>query len=223
MSSERCSPQTEQVGIVILFHTCIFEFFVNHLLRTDLMFNMKGFVIPLTSAIFVILLASTTQYVTADHVEEFGQGIFKDQDNVNFAKTTDSNSKYHIHLHTEVRNAQGQLIGIAETSRGNYIPHEISDLLFYEHLDVKPEIVIIDNIKYEKVRYVNAPSKDKYDDWSGADITVEYFLISALMLCGEIHGHDPQCMPVFQSSTHAILLTETDVATNHWTILRVLD
>ena len=43
------------------------------------------------------------------------------------------------------------------------------------------------------------------------------------MLCGEIHGHDPQCMAVFQSSTHAILLTETDVATNHWTILRVLD
>ena len=56
-----------------------------------------------------------------------------------------------------------------------YIPHEISDLLFYEHLDVKPEIVTIDNIKYEKVQYVNAPSKDKYDDWSGTDITVEYF------------------------------------------------
>jgi len=187
------------------------------------MFDVKGFVIPLTSAIFVILLASTTQYVTADHVEEFGQGIFKDQDSVNFAKTTDSNSKYQIHLQAEVRNAQGQLIGIAETSRGNYIPHEISDLLFYEHLDVKPEIVTIDNIKYEKVQYVNAPSEDKYDDWSGTDITVEYFLMSALMLCGEIHGHDPQCMPVFQSSTHALLLTETDVATNHWTILRVLD
>ena len=40
------------------------------------MFDVKGFVIPLTSTIFVILLASTTQYVTADHVEEFGQGIF---------------------------------------------------------------------------------------------------------------------------------------------------
>tara|TARA_B100000949_G_scaffold212779_1_gene207205 strand:+ start:128 stop:676 length:549 start_codon:yes stop_codon:yes gene_type:complete len=181
----------------------------------DLMFDVKGFVIPLTSTIFVILLASTTQYVTADHVEEFGQGIFKDQDSVNFAKTTDSNSKYQIHLQAEVRNAQGQLIGIAETSRGNYIPHEISDLLFYEKLDVKPEIVTIDNIKYEKVQYVDSPSRD-YDE-------VDYFLISALMLCGEIHGHDPKCMSVFQASTAAVLVTQTDVVTNHWTILRVMN
>ena len=184
---------------------------------------MKEFTILLLGVIFVTLIADSVQSIYADHILEDGKGIFKDQDHQNFAKTTDSNSKYQIHLQAEVRNAQGQLIGIAETSRGNYIPHEISDLLFYEHLDVKPEIVTIDNIKYEKVQYVNAPSKDKYDDWSGTDITVEYFLISALMLCGEIHGHDPQCMPVFQSSTHAILLTETDVATNHWTILRVLD
>ena len=30
--------------------------------------------------------------------------------------------KYQIHLQAEVRNAQGQLIGIAETSRGNLHP-----------------------------------------------------------------------------------------------------
>ena len=184
------------------------------------MFDMKGFVIPLTSAIFVILLASTTQYVTADHVEEFGQGIFKDQDRINFAKTTDSNSKYQIHLHTEVRNAQGQLIGIAETSRGNYIPHEISDLLFYEKLGVEPEIATIDNIKYEKVQYVSSPSVGEDD--------IEFFTISTLMLCGEIEGHDPTgfslpCMSVFQASTAVVFVTQTDVVTNHWTILRVMD
>ena len=184
---------------------------------------MKKFTMLLLSVIFVTLIAGSVQSIYADHILEDGKGIFKDQDHQNFAKTTDSNSKYQIHLQVEIRNAQGQLVSIAETSHGNYIPHEISDLLFYEHLDVKPEIVTIDNIMYEKVQYVNAPSEDKYDDWLGTDITVEYFLMSALMLCGEIHGHDPQCMPVFQSSTHAILLTETDVATNHWTILRVLD
>ena len=184
---------------------------------------MKELTILLLGAIFVTLIAGSVQSISADHLELGGKGIFKDQNRINFKQTIDSDSKYQIHLYTEIRNAQGQLISIAETSRGNYIPHEISDLLFYEHLDVKPEIVIIDNIKYEKVQYVNAPSKDKYDDWSGTNITVEYFLMSALMLCGEIHGHDPQCMAVFQSSTHAILLTETDVATNHWTILRVLD
>ena len=31
MSSERCSPHTEHIGMIILFHLCIFVFFVNHL------------------------------------------------------------------------------------------------------------------------------------------------------------------------------------------------
>ena len=176
---------------------------------------MKKFTILLLSVIFVTLIAGSVQSISADHILEDGKGIFKDQDHQNFAKTTDSNSKYQIHLQVEIRNAQGQLISIAETSRGNYIPHEISDLLFYEKLDVKPEIVTIDNIKYEKVQYVDSPSRD-YDE-------VDYFLISALMLCGEIHGHDPKCMSVFQASTAAVLVTQTDVVTNHWTILRVMN
>ena len=34
MSSERCSPHTEQVGMIILFHLCIFMFFINNLSRS---------------------------------------------------------------------------------------------------------------------------------------------------------------------------------------------
>ena len=177
---------------------------------------MKELTILLLGAIFVTLIAGSVQSISADHLELGGKGIFKDQNRINFKQTTDSNSKYQIHLHTEIRNAQGQLVSVAETSRGNYIPHEISDLLFYEKLGVKPEIVTIDNIKYEKVQYVDPPSKDDDDE-------VDYFLISALMLCGEIYGHDPKCMSVFQASTAAILVTQTDVVTNHWTILRVMN
>ena len=175
---------------------------------------MKEFTILLLSVIFVTLIADSVQSIYADHILEDGKGIFKDQDHQNFAKTTDSNSKYQIHLQVEIRNAQGQLISIAETSHGNYIPEGISDLLFYEKLG-KKEIVTIDNIKYEKVQYVDSPSRD-YDE-------VDYFLISALMLCGEIHGHDPKCMSVFQASTAAVLVTQTDVVTNQLTILRDLD
>jgi len=181
----------------------------------DLIFDVKEFTILLLGVIFVTLMAGSVQSIYADHILEDGKGIFKDQDHQNFAKTTDSNSKYQIHLQVEIRNAQGQLISIAETSHGNYITHEISDLLFYEKLGVKSEIVTIDNIKYEKVQYVDSPSRD-YDE-------VDYFLISALMLCGEIHGHDPKCMSVFQASTEAVLVTQTDVITNHWTILRVMN
>jgi len=177
---------------------------------------MKELTILLLGVIFVTLIADSVQSISADHLELGGKGIFKDQDRINFAKTTDSNSKYQIHLQVEIRNAQGQLISIAETSRGNYIPHEISDLLFYEKLDVKPEIVTIDNIKYEKVQYVSSPSIGEDD--------IELFTISSLMLCGEIYGHDPnKCMSVFQASTAVVFVTQTDVVTNHWTILRVMD
>ena len=174
---------------------------------------MKELTILLLGVIFVTLIAGSVQSISADHILEDGKGIFKDQDHQNFTKTIDSNSKYQIHLQVELRNAQGQLISIAETSHGNYIPEGISDLMF-EKLG-KKEIVTIDNIKYEKVQYVDSPSRD-YDE-------VDYFLISALMLCGEIHGHDPKCMSVFQASTAAVLVTQTDVVTNHWTILRVMN
>ena len=174
---------------------------------------MKELTILLLGAIFVTLIAGSVQSISADHLELGGKGIFKDQDRINFAKTTDSNSKYQIHLHTEIRNAQGQLVSVAETSRGNYIPHEISDLLFYEKLG-KKEIVTVDNIKYEKAYHVSPPM--------GQD-TFDFVSIWALMVCGEIHGHGEWCVAVFQASTAAIPLTQTDVVTNHWTILRVMD
>ena len=117
---------------------------------------MKEFTILLLGVIFLALIAGSVQSIYADHILKDGKGIFKDEDYQNFAKTTDSNSKYQIHLQVEIRNAQGQLISIAETSHGNYIPEGISDLLFYEKLG-KKEIVTIDNIKYEKVQYIDSP------------------------------------------------------------------
>jgi len=104
------------------------------------------------------------------------------------------------------------LISIAETSHGNYIPEGISDLMF-EKLG-KKEIVTIDNIKYEKVQYVDSPMKED---------EVDYVSIWALMVCGEILGHGHKCVSVFQASTAVVSVTQTDVVTNQWTILRNLD
>jgi hypothetical protein len=105
------------------------------------------------------------------------------------------------------------LISIAETSHGNYIPEGISDLTFYEKLG-KKEIVVIDNIKYEKAQYV---------DSLYSNIEVDYVSLWALMVCGEILGHGHKCMSVFQAGTAVVPVTQTDVVTNQWTILRNLD
>ena len=98
---------------------------------------MKELTILLLGVIFVTLIAGSVQSIYADHILEDGKGIFKDEYSQNFAKTTDSNSKYQIHLQVEIRNAQDQLISIAENSQGNYLPHEITDLLFYEKFGKK--------------------------------------------------------------------------------------
>jgi len=174
---------------------------------------VKEFTILLLSVIFVTLIAGSAQSIYADHILEDGKGIFKDQDHQNFTKTIDSNSKYQIHLQVELRNAQGQLISIAETSHGNYIPEGISDLLFYEKLG-KKEIVTIDNIKYEKAQYVNPLY---------SDVEVGYVSLWALIVCGEILGHGHECMPVFQANTAVVPVTQTDVVTTHWTVLRVMN
>ena len=110
---------------------------------------MKEFVTLLLGTVFVLLLVDSTESVAADHLEP-GEGIWKDENSVNLVTTKDS--KYQVHLQVEVRNAQGQLISISETTNVNHIPHEITDNTFDTMLG-KKEIITIDNVKYEKIQY----------------------------------------------------------------------
>ena len=205
----------------------------------DLIFGMKEFTILLLGVIFVTLAAGSVQSIYADHILKDGKGIFKDQDQQNFAETTDSNSKYQIHLQVEIRNAQDQLISIAETSQGNYIPERITDLLF-EKLG-KKEIVTIDNIKYEKVQYTFSPTLeqrmvklypifeeiplnyvvDEEAEELKKDIRDYYRWV--IHYCATVKGHVYTCMPVFQTFNVLELVTQTDVVTHQWTILRELN
>jgi len=203
---------------------------------------MKELTILLLGAIFVTLIAGSVQSISADHLELGGKGIFKDQNRINYKQTTDSNSKYQIHLNTEIRNAQGQLVSVAETNRGNYIPHEISDLLFYEKLGVEPEIVTIDNIKYEKVQYTFSPTVEQRTEKIYPifeEIHIEYVVEEDVLAqmkeeirdyyrwqihyCATFEGHVYTCIPVFQTFAVVELVTYTDIVTHQWTILRVLN
>ena len=104
---------------------------------------MKWLVIPLLVVVFGVLLAGSVQSISADH--ESGNGIFKDENNVNLASTIDS--KWLIHLHVVVLDAQGQLVSVTEALHGSYIPHEITDHFFDKYLG-KKEIITIDNVEY---------------------------------------------------------------------------
>ena len=91
--------------------------------------------------VFTVLIAGSIQNVLATYdLEE----IFK--------RTPIKNSEYHFHLQLIYRNADGGLISVTEATNGYYIPHDITDDAF-DTLFGKKEIVVVDNIKYEKVQY----------------------------------------------------------------------
>jgi len=160
---------------------------------------VKKFTIGLLGVIFVTLIAGSIQSISADHLEP-GQGIFKEESEVELVTTYGSN--YQIYLLTVLRNGDGQLISVTETTEiGAYLPHKVTDHVF-DTLMGKKEIVTIDNIKYEKVQSLFSLK---------AQSPVSY---SMMFLKIEIH--------IFQVLVPSIILEPDDVITQQWTILREL-
>ena len=204
------------------------------------MFYMKKFTMWLLSAIFVALIACSIQSVSADH--ETDKGIFKNENEVDLVTTQDSD--YQVYLQAVLRNGDGQLINVTETTAtGAYIPHEITDYVF-DMLMGKKEIIIIDNIKYEKVQYTFSPTLEQrwigmYPIFEEVPIKIkveglaedEVFNVTKDHALWKIHycadfssiGHDGlQCIPIFQVLVPTITLEPGDVVTHQWTILREL-
>ena len=122
---------------------------------------MKWLVIPLLVVVFGVLLAGSVQSISADH--ESGEGIFKNENEVELITT--QNTNYQVYLQAVLRNGDGQLINVSENIKtAAYIPHELTDYVFYTFMGEK-EIITIDNIKYEKVRYTFSPTLEQR--WMG--------------------------------------------------------
>ena len=178
---------------------------------------MKKIVIPLLCTIFVLLLANSTESVAADHVES-GDGIWKDENRINLVSTKDS--KYQVHLQVEVRNAQGQLISISETTNVDHIPHEITDNTFDTMLG-KKEIITINNVKYEKVQYTGTldieqllPPSKKPSHFIGNWV---------ISLCSVFDKHGYTCITLWQANPAFVSLEEDNVVKNRWTVLRIIN
>ena len=190
---------------------------------------MKGFAVPLLGFIFVALITSYIPFSAGDASADT-MVVSEDKDKLNNIPTHDS--KYKIYLHVLIRNAQGELIGIADTgeksrlvSGPQYLPHEITDEIF-DMLNVKKEIITVDNIKYEKIQI-----SDSYEQTM---TTTTYFNQNLfemndrepsatwmLTVCGELVqklGYD--CVNIFQCYTSLVYLEVGDIITSHWTVLR---
>jgi len=198
---------------------------------------MKGFTIALVGIIFVVLIACSVQSISADHTEP-GKGVYVNENKVDITST--QNSNYKIYLQTVLRNADGELINVTEsTENGAYIPHKISDDAF-DTLMGKKEIITIDNIKYEKVQYTFTPTlvqrwtalyplfsevviefKVEEDAQMDMNSYVKDYSIWKLQHCADWgNDHGLSCIPLFQVLVPTITLEPDDVITLNWTILR---
>ena len=172
---------------------------------------MKKLTAVLLGVIFTTSIIGHIQLISADHLEP-GLGIFKNETDMNTISTEDS--KYQIHLIVVIRNAQGELISITEATRGIHIAHEITDYVFNEKLGEK-EVIMIDNIKYEKVQFVVS---HVFDEHQSSFLGMWFFPI-----CGEIGGHSDVCLRIFQVKTAAMYIDEDGDVKNHWTVLREMN
>ena len=110
------------------------------------------------SLIIITLTVSSVHVIHADHLEP-GQGLFKDQSEVNIITT--ENTKYQIYLQLSIRNSDGQLINVTEsTANGSVIPYKMSDYVF-DTLMSEKEIITINNIKYEKGQWRFNPTLEQ--------------------------------------------------------------
>ena len=106
---------------------------------------------------------------------------------------------------------------------GKYLPLEITDNVFYSMSDAmsdKKEIIIIDNMKYQKVHLTQIKNVQqmtlegvRYDD-----IQSKWFI----EYCTKTSEQKEVCEPIFSTTTSHITLGEDDTFTIHWTILRVI-
>ena len=195
------------------------------------------------SVVFVTLIVGSMGFVAADHLDP-GQGIYVSHGEVNLVVSTDT--KFQIYLQAVIRNEDGQLINVIEsTATGAYIPHKITDDVF-DNLMGEKEIVTIDNIKYEKVQYAFSPTLEQR--WMGMYPILEQININIkvegdalvqinkktkdyslwkIHYCADFadigHPDGLQCIPVFQVLVPSLTLEPTDVITQQWTILRVMN
>ena len=200
---------------------------------------MKAFMIPLLGVIFVTSILGYTESVHADHSEP-GPSIFKDSINVHIVDSNDS--KYKIYLQAVIRNGDGQLINVTEsTAVGAYIPHKITDAVF-DTLMGEKEIITIDNIKYEKVQYTYTPALENrfvslypifseihfelqlsVDDVASMHSKNIDYMRWQIHYCATITGHGDECIPIFQVLVPNMTLEPHDVITHQWTILRIIN
>ena len=153
-------------------------------------------------SIFTALIVGSIQNALAEDITDM------------FKPVPIKNAEYQFHLQAVLRDTDGRLITVTESTNGYYIPHAVTDEAFDVHFG-KKEIVTIDNIKYEKVQY-----REKYS----LDLPFKLmFFIPAILEVS--YGQETVMVDanIFQAFVPLVHLAEDDEINTQWTIFRKLN
>ena len=85
---------------------------------------------------------------------------------------------------------------------------------------ITKKIIIIDDIKFEKIQVVRQLDTKQL---MANKQTSHYAGFWQIITCDVIEGHGQTCIPILQSYTSSVFITEEDIITNQWTFLRNLN
>ena len=182
------------------------------------------------SIIVLTLIVSSTQVVIADDKPRLETYTFD----------PDFNAGYEVYMQTTIRDAQGQLLSVSESTVGWVLITSFSDgvqipglldTLVDNNIIAEKKIITIDNVKYEKIQFQNEKVIDHNVltnspgiGTQGDDTKTGVFSGGTWKFCGDFTGkYGYQCVPMFKARMPQIHIAEGNVLTNQWTILRVMN
>ena len=176
------------------------------------------------STIIITLIVGSAQVATAEK----------------FNVDPDLNLRYEVYLQSVVRDAQGQLLSVSEStsavvlissfSDGVLIPGLV-DYVIDDNLLGEKKIVTISNVKYEKIQFQNEKVID-HDvlinspgiGTQGGDTKTGVLSGGTWKFCGDFTGkYGYQCIPMFKARMPQIHMAEDNILTTQWTILRMVN
>ena len=180
----------------------------------------------LLSTIFIISIASSIQSIIADDSDLLGVNIIPTKD-----------SEFEVHLQVVVRDSQGQLVSVTESTSGfttvalsgkmitgvvmvddKQVVTNLTDNVFNK--EVEKEIIAVDDIKYEKVQWID--TKSSCEDISCKDIHQNVGKWNTNFF-GDFNEFGFLNIPLFQALTSIVIMEEDDNVINQWTILREMN
>ena len=173
---------------------------------------MKNFLKVMLGCVFTVLIACSVQPVLAQDITDILKPVpIKD-------------AEYQFHLQMVLRDSDGRLISVTESTNGYYIPHDRTDRGFatcfgLQFSDIcKKEIVDIDNEKYDKIQFT--VSREDYEN--DEQVVLMFSIVGKVSttIDNEIIMVD---VPAFQAFVPLVYLDDDTVIANQWTIFKKIN